>query len=87
MPSRIISEDTAYPDQPEQPEKPQPLAGRLNLLVKWQDERVKDANGFLARRTLGWFYHRDMILYGNAFFMEYGCAVKYFHPSEVLLTT
>ena len=55
--------------------------------VMWRDERVKDAGGFLARRTLGWFYRRDMILYGNAFFMEYGNAVKYFHPSEVLLTT
>ena len=60
-------------------------AVKVDFIVMWQDERVKDAQGFLARRLLGWFYQRDMIVYGNAYFMEYGCAVKYFHPSEVMI--
>ena len=80
-----MDKTTNTPKQAEQASNA-PLAS-LTRLVMWRAERVKDANGFVAKRLLGWLLRRDMILLGSSFAMDYGKFKKYLHPSEVILTT
>ena len=67
--------------------KPQAVKSNSSGLVMWREERLKDADGFLAGRLLGWFLQRDGLWLGSSFAMEYGKSKKYIHPSEVILAT